>query len=54
MIGVTTGIKVRYLRKGIEKTGIVNAFKYIDMFAELYINNGDVIMEQEVIEEIKE
>jgi hypothetical protein len=54
MFGVNTGIKVKYLKNRMEKTGTIEAFRYVDNFAELSIDNGDVIMEQEVTEEIKE
>ncbi|MFW5830750.1 MAG: hypothetical protein ACOCVA_00775 [Prolixibacteraceae bacterium] len=52
MFGVNTGIKVKYLKKEKEKTGTIEAFRYIGNFAELTLDNGDVIMEQEVIKEI--
>ncbi len=52
MIGVTIGIKVEYLRNGITATGTIEAFRYVGNFAELCLDNGDVIMEQEVIKEI--
>jgi hypothetical protein len=54
MFGVNTGIKVKYLKNGTTKTGTIEAFRYVGNFAELSLDNGDVIMEQEVTEEIKE
>ncbi len=54
MFGVNAGIKVKYLKDGKEKISVIDAFKYVGKYAELYLSNGDTINEEEVIEEINE
>lgn len=42
------GMKLKYLKDGIEKTAKLEAWNHHQGFTELFLSNGDAIVDEEV------